>query len=421
MERMEEAVEGMEYQNVQQFISASQWDYEGLNRQIAQEGDGLLGGASDSRLIIDETAFSKKGDKSVGVARQYNGRLGKIDNCQIGVFASLSAGSHATLVGRRLYLPEPWSLDSKRCERAGIPLKERAFKTKAALALELVKEARANGLRFGVICVDSGYGYQGDFLHQLDQLDEQYVAEVHRDQRFYLSYPWSGVQKKNKKQLIEGEQKPDQDEQQPVRMDQWAAGQPEPEWERLKVRHSRQGWIEVNYLAQRVWIWDPVAQEALRRWAIVWQNPDEGSQARLHYALSNAPESADPRRLVSHGIHRFWIERNFEDAKSEAGMGDYQLRGWLAWQHHMSLVELMMLFLLREKLLHAPTTQELPLSCGDILFVLSYLLPQRVRTQEQVYQLLEKRRKKRRDDQRRRQAATARRRPPLCPLETITK
>ncbi len=100
---------------------------------MAQASDGvdaLLGGHPESQLIIDETGFGKKGIKSVGVARQYNGRLGKIDNCQVAVFAALGCGDRASLIGTRLYLPEEWCNDPGRCRKAGIPEEDRNFRTK---------------------------------------------------------------------------------------------------------------------------------------------------------------------------------------------------------------------------------------------------------------------------------------------------
>ena len=111
MERMEEYVEDYDYQSLQQFVSDSPWDHEALIKRIGKDVDALVGG-NDSMLIIDESGFAKKGKKSVGVARQWNGRLGKVDNSQVGVFAALSNAQGAgSLVDTRLYLPEEWTKD----------------------------------------------------------------------------------------------------------------------------------------------------------------------------------------------------------------------------------------------------------------------------------------------------------------------
>lgn len=412
IERMAEVVPHFDYQGVQQFISDSPWEAGALMHEVARQADGLLGGASDSRLILDDSSMSKKGHHSAGVARQYNGNLGKVDSCQNGVFASLSAGVHATPAGVRLYLPEAWCSDAARCEKAGVPEENRVFKTKPELALELVIESRQLGLRFGMICADGGYG-QASFLRALDGLGESFVIEVHCDQRIYTEAPWPMETPTGRRMTATPAAA--------VRMDQWRAGQPEGDWERLKIRDTTGGWVEVNYVARRCWLWD--GTEAVPRcwWVLAWQNPDEGPEARVHYALSNAPADADPRRLVSHGVHRYWIERNFQDAKSEAGLADYQVRGWLGWHHHVAMVMLAMLFILREKVLHAPSCRELSLSAGDVVFLLTQLLPRRIETPDDALDILEQRRSARLYDQRRKRERTARSRPPLLPLEDLTK
>jgi SRSO17 transposase len=106
MERMEEVVPGCDYQSLQHFVSESDWDARAVLDQVAVEADRHLGGAADSCLLLDESAFEKKGEKSVGVARQWSGRLGKVDNCQVAVFAALAQGPSSTLIDTRLYLPK---------------------------------------------------------------------------------------------------------------------------------------------------------------------------------------------------------------------------------------------------------------------------------------------------------------------------
>jgi SRSO17 transposase len=421
MERMEEEVPGLNYQGVQQFITDSPWESAPLMAEVASQADGLLGGASDSRLVVDECANSKKGVKSVGVGRQYNGNLGKTDNCQVAVFAALSAGRLVAPVGTRLYLPKDWCEDAARCQEAGVPEEARRFQTKPELALALVAEARARGLRFGMVCADGGYGQHPGFLRALDVAGETFVIEVHRDQRVYCSLPWPEVPEGK----VPAEGKPRRRRKQQggtaVRIDEWVAGLEETEWERRKIRESTRGWVEVHCVSRRMWLWDGREEQPRLWWVLAWQNPDEGPGGRIHYALSNAGADADPDRLISHGVHRYWVERSFQDAKSEAGMGDYQTRGWTAWHHHMALVMLMMLFILKEKVLHAVHTPELPLSAGDIVFVLSQMLPQRVRDFEDICTMVELRRRKRLTDQRHRRRKATREKPPLGPLEDLTK
>jgi len=413
IERMAEKVPGLDYQGVQHFISVSPWSADLLVDEIARQADGLLGGCADSRLILDGSDFTKKGAHSVGVARQYNGNLGKIDNCQAAVFSCLSAGAHSLPVGTKFYLPKAWCEDPARCEKAGVPEEQRTFRTKCELALELVQQARAQSLRYRYICADGAFGANPQLLRSLDDMGETFVIEVHCDQRLYQENPWpsSGpeIDGVTPPPLIKGYQ--------PLRIDHWASALPDTDWERVKVRDSTRGWVEVNYVSQRVWLWDRKEQYARYWWALAWQNPDEGPKARIHYALSNASADTPASEMVRQGVHRYWIERTFQDGKSEAGMGDYQTRGWLGWHHHMALVMLAMLFLLKEKLLHQSSTEELPLSMGEIVFALSLLLPQRPRDLPEVGKMIQLRRDKRLSDQRRKRQKTTRDRPPMGPLE----
>ena len=140
MERIAEVVPESNEQALQHFISNSFWDERPVLGQVAFDANRELGGHTDSALLIDESGITKKGNKSVGVARQWNGRMGKVDNCQVGVFAVLSRGTRATLVDKRLYLPEEWIKDPKRCTEAKIPIDQQILKSKAQLALEISLE-----------------------------------------------------------------------------------------------------------------------------------------------------------------------------------------------------------------------------------------------------------------------------------------
>ena len=147
------------------------------------------GGKPTSALIIDESSFPKQGDRSVGVARQWTGRLGKIDNCQVAVFGVLTDGERHTPIDARLYLPERWIEDPARCERAGISEAAREKMSKSELALDIVRRARARGIRFAWVGVDGGYGKEPDFLRRLDDENETFVADVHRNQHIWTKEP----------------------------------------------------------------------------------------------------------------------------------------------------------------------------------------------------------------------------------------
>ena len=144
MERMEEHVIGADDQALQYMLTESHWDSKAVMDQVAQEANHLLGG-DESCLLLDESGFEKKGEHSVGVARQWNGRLGKVDNCQVGVFAALGRGTRATLIDFRLYLPETMERRGIAMQKSGIPESFRHFKTKSELALEMVRYQRQQG------------------------------------------------------------------------------------------------------------------------------------------------------------------------------------------------------------------------------------------------------------------------------------
>lgn len=166
MLRMSE-VNATNHQTMQHMLTEATVNWRGLGDALAVESDALLGG-EQSVLLLDESAFAKKGESSAGVARQWNGRLGKVDNCQVGVFAS-------------------------QCKKAAIPEAERRYRSKSELALTMVDEAVRRGVRFGAIAVDGGYGKEPAFLRQLDRRRQRFVADVHCDQHVYLEDPRPAV------------------------------------------------------------------------------------------------------------------------------------------------------------------------------------------------------------------------------------
>lgn len=385
IERMEEVVPHCDYQSLQHFVSHSEWDTRAVLDQVARDADGHLGGSADSCLLLDESAFAKKGNKSVGVARQWSGRLGKVDNCQVAVFAALAQGQHSTLIDTRLYLPKEWTQDPKRCRAAGIPRPDGVFKSKAELAFEMVQSARKNGVRFSWVGVDGGYGKEPAFLRRLEDHGEVFVAEIHKSQQIYLEDP---DPRTPEKKSTRGK-KPTRLEAQSTsqRVDEWLKTQPEELWQTIVVRPGTKGELRVEALQVRVYLWDGHESKA-RLWHLV-ATRELGSPETIKYTLSNAPAETSLKRLVQMQRQRFWIERSFEDGKSESGMADYQVRGWLAWHHHMALVMMAMLFMLEERLLQSESHPLL--SCSDIEVLLAHFLPRRDVTVDEVVRQMEAR------------------------------
>jgi len=356
---------------LQHFLSNSNWDERAVLDQVAMEADTLIGGGQNTGLIIDESYFAKKGVKSVGVARQWNGRLGKVDNCQVGVFAALSRGKFATLIDGRLYLPRKWVEDLDRCNASNVPVESQIIKSKSDLALEIVRHNRKLGVSFSWVGMDGGYGKEPAFLRALDDDGETFVADVHKDQLIYLEDPQPSVPEKTS---TRGRKPTSSVTQVPSsRVDKWVAAQPESAWKRMNLRQSTKGRKYVDVIHQMVWLWDK-KEAAAHCWHLIVRR-EINARNDIKYSLSNASHDTTPLRLAKMQGQRFWVERSFQDGKSQTGLADYQVRGWKAWNHHVALVMMAMLFLLKERIeqnSHYPL-----LSCADVERLLAHFLPSR--------------------------------------------
>jgi SRSO17 transposase len=387
MERMAEAVPDSNDQALQNFLTNSPWDEQLVVEQVAHDANELLGGHENSCLLLDESGMPKKGDKSVGVSRQWCGQLGKTDNCQVGVYSILCHGENYAPISFRLFLPQSWVDDKDRCKEAGIPDESVEFFTKPELAIQLVIEARMHGVEFEWISTDSLYGKNPAFLRMLDQMYEIFMADVAKNQRIYLEDPDPVVPPPNSKRGPDPSKLKAQCE--PIRVDKWAEQQPATRWKKTRVRDTTKGKLWVKILHQRVWLWDGEEAKA-HCWHLIVRRDPNGD---IKYSLSNAPASTSYRRLSYMQAQRYWIERNFQEAKNQCGMGEYQARKWRSWHHHMAMVLMAMLFMLEQRMLFK---NDYPLlSCFDIVCILNILLPRRATTLEEVIRQLEERHRRR--------------------------
>ena len=389
MERMAEVVPDSDEQSLQHFVSNVEWDTQAVMAQVAREANELLGAPSETALLIDESGFEKKGKYSVGVARQWNGRRGKVDNCQVGVFASLCSGRHSTLINSRLYLPEEWTNDKRRCRQAHIPVENRSFKTKPQLALEMVKQARETGLTYGWVGADGLYGNNPEFLQGLDDMGETFLIDVHKDQRIYLSDPVPTLPApKNKRGRRPSQYR---STEKAIKVEKLIQQTSESSWRKITLRAGEKGTLNVEVIHHRIWFWDGKGEKGYHWHLLIRREVDSPNE--IKYSLSNAAADTRIERLAHMQGQRFWIERSFQDGKSHCGLGDYQIRGWQGWHHHMALVMIAMLFMLKERL---HNKERIPLlSCADIEILLSQFLPRRNVTDKEIIAQMEKRHCKR--------------------------
>lgn len=376
---MEESVPDLAYDRVQHFISDSSWDHRLVMDRIAEQASDLIGGSDDSCLLLDETSFLKKGHSSAGVSRQWSGRYGKIDNCQVGVFAVLGCGRHAIPIDAKLYLPGEWAADPIRCQRAKIPVEERVSQTKQLMALEMIKRARAKNVQFNWIAADGLYGCDTKLLQAIDQLGECFVIDVHCNQRIFTKDPQPAIPPSPANGRPRTVKRSDATS---VQLDELIAAQPEKAWRKVTVRSATKGPLVVEALKIPVWVWPQKhGRETCSHWmAIVTRDPD--TKKDIKYALTNMPSKTSVRRLAFMQRQRFWIEHAFKEAKSTCGMADYQVRSWVGWHHHIALVMLVQLFMTAERI-EAPEDL-VDLSANDIRDILVTFLPQKPRSAEEL-------------------------------------
>ena len=311
MERMVEPVPESAYQVLQDFLTHSSWDYRPVMDRVAHNADALVGGQVGTGLYIDESAFTKKGDQSVGVARQWNGRLGKQDNCQVGVFGALGRRNRVALIDARLYLPKDWTDDPRRCERADVPR-----------AQQIIRHVREFGVRFEWAGVDGGYGNSLEFLQSLQDQGETFLADIHSDRHIFMNDPAPH-------RPPQGQGRPRvryHSGAQPIEVREWVKKQPASAWRRKTLRSTTKGELIVEVLHRRVWLWDRHSPTA-HCWHLFVRR-EVGSSGTIKYSLSNAPAGTSVVKLARMQAQRFWIERAFQDAKSHIGMAQYQVRQW---------------------------------------------------------------------------------------------
>ena len=329
---------GQERLPLQHFIGASEWDDGVLRGELARQIGQELGEA-DGVLVFDPSGFPKSGRESVGVARQWCGRLGKVDNCQVAIFLGYVSGKEHSLVDMRLYLPKEWTTDAKRMEKAGVPQGTK-YRTRHELALELLAQ-HGSSLPHKWITGDDEMGRPSWFRQRLRSLREQYLLAVPSNTSIRdlevepptgtgigrpCKRPWQSVSK-------------------------WAAAQPATGWIEVDVRDGSKGPLVVEMLKTRVKTRNDKRQESPDDEVLVvirYRDRDAHGVTKIDYYLSNAGLETPLAEFARAAKAEHRIEECLQRAKSEAGLADYEVRNWIGWHHHLTLSLIATWFLVRE-------------------------------------------------------------------------
>jgi SRSO17 transposase len=340
IENIAENVDGGVVRTLQKFISQAVWDDRSILSEMGRHVVESFGD-DDAVLNVDETGFPKKGTKSVGVKRQYAGILGRVDNCQIGVFVNYSSAKGHALLDRRLFLPAEWAADRARRQEAGVP-ETVVFRTKPELGLEMVQAAAAAGAPFRWVGGDSVYGDSPTFVQGVRALGKWYVVDTSSDARVWMSEPTRRPVRRVKPQRGRPPKQP-KAVKKPITVVQAAAALPALAWKRVTVAEGSQGPRIYEYAELIVWFSEEGYPTAAAERLLIRRSI--GQELEVKYQRSNAPRSVPVDRLAAVGGSRWTIEQDFQAAKGGCGLDEYETRGWVGWHHHTILSMLALLFL----------------------------------------------------------------------------
>ncbi|MDQ3831847.1 MAG: IS701 family transposase [Candidatus Tectomicrobia bacterium] len=290
---------------LQHLLRRALWDPDAVRDALRRYLLAHLGDAH-AVLVIDETGFLKKGQYSAGVARQYSGTAGRIENCQIGVFLAYASRHGQALLDRELYLPKEWAENPGRCRQAGVPA-ERRFATKPQLAKAMLQRALAAGVPARWLTGDSSYGDDRRLRMWLEAQAHAYVLAVSGKE-----YVWLDWHQRQVKTVL--------------------TALPEDGWSRLSAGDGTKGprWYD--------WRWLPLAdplEPGWCRWLLVRRRISEPRELQAYVVF--APQDTTLAEVVRVAGTRWTIESCFEAAKSEVGLDHYEVRSWTGWYRHITL------------------------------------------------------------------------------------
>jgi SRSO17 transposase len=304
---------------MQRLLAAADWDADAVRDDIRDYVVEHLAGPGDQAavLVVDETGFVKKGTKSAGVARQYSGTAGRVENCQIGVFLGYATTAGRTFLDRELYLPKVWTEDRGRCREAGVP-DEVDFATKPELAMRMLARALDAGVPAGWVTADEVYGQHFGLRRMLEERQTPYVLAVPVSQRVIATVDGKVAE---------------------LRADALVRRLPAQAWKKISAGAGSKG--------PRLYSWARAAirplEDTRSYWLLVRRSLSDPTD--LAYYLCYGPEGTPLRELVRVAGARWAIEETFQTGKGQVGLDQYQVRRYDAWYRHITLAMLAHAFL----------------------------------------------------------------------------
>lgn len=339
------------YDRLHHFITSGLWDEAPLEAALLAEADRQVGD-NDAWLIIDDTALPKKGRHSVGVAPQYASALGKNANCQTLVSTTLASGEVPVMIGLRLFLPESWTDDASRLERAGVPTDCRAYRTKPEIALAEIDRVRAAGVRFGCVLADAGYGMSAPFRQGLSERGLTWAVGIPFRQKVYahdvaMIFPVAGRGRPRKNAI------PDARSISAKAMLETAT------WRKVSWRRGTKGPLVARFAAVRVRVADGPPQRIGDMGAQhlpgeeVWLVGEHRSTGERKYYLSNLPPDTPIKQLAAAIKARWVCEQGHQQLKEELGLDHFEGRSWKGLHRHALMTMIALAFLQTQRLRQA--------------------------------------------------------------------
>lgn len=321
--------------NLQHFIGCAEWNHQPLLFELARQVANEIG-ESDGVIVFDPSAFPKQGKKSVGVARQWCGRLGKLDNCQVAVYMGYVSRLDHVLVNTRLYLPEEWTRDRKRMKAAGVPKGVR-FKTRHEQALEMLDE-HGDVLPHSWVTGDDEMGRTTHFRRDLHERNERYLLAVPSNTAIRdleaPPPPYGGHGSDPKIPFVQAHQ--------------WRDAVAADRWTRINVRDAEKGPLEIEIVACRVQTKIKRRMMTYEETMVIIRSLDEEGITKYDYYLSNASRDTPLKEFARVALAEHRIEEAIKRSKCEAGLSHYEVRNWRGWHHHQVLSLIATWFLVSE-------------------------------------------------------------------------